>query len=337
MFVAVDVKVHIISDSSGASIALPGLFTPFGLVDILVRYFEQYHAMSIKWMSARRLAVKLFLQYTSVNPLESDSKTIFMKFAKALQLGTFDPVTGDDQSGLCWHARRASTAQGIVTGLTDFFDWMEQSGYSSRHPNPVVVGSSMDRLLVEAAYQHRRNSAFLGHSWAMNSTSSGQNRHMPRNTVIRNNNSRDVEFPTFPENRFEELLFKGFKVKGQHSYRDMLITLLMHGAGFRVSEPFHLFCGDVVSDSEKSDLARVFIHHPSEGSVPPGEIDGNRVGNRAAYLLSRWGLVPRNRILGTAHAGWKGGMHHKVNGAKFFNAFWFAPERSEERRVGKEC
>src|SRR6202022_2452553 len=76
------------------------------------------------------------------------------------------------------------------------------------------------------------------------------------------------EPPAFPEERFEELLVKGFSAGGRYDYRGMLITLLLHGAGFRESEPFHLYIPDVFPDPGNPSQAMVLIHHPSYGNAP---------------------------------------------------------------------
>ena len=109
----------------------------------------------------------------------------------------------------------------------------------------------------------------------------------------------------------------------------MLITLLLHGAGFRASEPFHLYIMDVFPDPRTNTRATVLIHHPSQGSAPSDWRDEHgkpRKGNRAAYLAEKWGLVPRDQLLGSRHAGWKGGTH---DAAYYKQAHWFVPEYGE--------
>jgi integrase len=126
-----------------------------------------------------------------------------------------------------------------------------------------------------------------------------------------------------------DLLFKGFKVGGHHDYRNMLITLLLHGAGFRESEPFHLYVGDVFPDPADDRRAMVMIHHPAFGTAPSDWRDlrgAHRQGNRAAYLSERFGMVPRTALLDSRAAGWKGGMH---DAPYYKQAYWFLPEYGE--------
>lgn len=79
--------------------------------------------------------------------------------------------------------------------------------------------------------------------------------------------------PAFPDARFDELLVKGFCTAGRPDYRGMLITLLLHGAGFRESEPFHLYIGDVFPNPFNRKQAGVIIHHPSDGTAPGDWLD----------------------------------------------------------------
>ena len=68
----------------------------------------------------------------------------------------------------------------------------------------------------------------------------------------------------------------------------MLITLLLNGAGFRMSEPFHLYLWDVMEDPSHKGRALVLIQHPSWGAAPRDPLWVNtagkqRTGNRAEY------------------------------------------------------
>jgi hypothetical protein len=80
--------------------------------------------------------------------------------------------------------------------------------------------------------------------------------------------SQATEPPEFPDDRFEELLFKGFCVGGRLDYRGILITILLHCAGFRDCEPFHLYLSDVQFDPDDRESALVRIHHPEFGAAP---------------------------------------------------------------------
>lgn len=312
-------------DFTGAFVELPVLLTPAGVLDALLDYFLFHsHDRSLSWMRKVAWAVTLFLEYLSSNPTERDSYRLFQNFAQRLYTGTFDRISGLDPSWLCWRPRSPRDAQHIVTYLTDFFDWLNKERPAVAKVNPKYAGSAYDRMTDEVAYQYRRDKAFLGHSWAANATEEGHRTRYSRPPSV-----EPWDRPAFPDDRFEEFLFKGFKVRGRYDYGSMLITLLMHGAGFRESEPFHLYFGDVVPDPRNSRQALVRIHHPKFGAAPSDWHDERgrpKKGNRRAYLAEKFGLAPRTEMMDSRHAGWKGGLH---DGAYYKQAFWFLPEYGE--------
>ncbi len=325
MFVTVKARVY--TDATGVYTEIPALLTPAGVLEPLLDYcLARSHDRSLTWMSKVSRSVRMFLEYLQTNPAERDTYRLFQNFAQRLYTGTFDRETGLDPSGLCWAPRSPQDAGHIITHLTDFFDWLGEMRPEAAKVNPRYAGGAFDRQADEAAYQYRRSRAFLGHTWAANAA--------PAETGHRVRSQRlpkveKGEPPAFPEARFEELLVKGFRAAGRQDYRGMLITLLLHGAGFRESEPFHLYIHDVLPDLANPRQALVRIHHPSHGAAPVDWRDERgrpRKGNRAEYLAQRFGLVPRTELMDSRHAGWKGGMH---DGAYYKQAYWFVPEYGE--------
>ena len=325
MFVTVKARVH--TDATGAYTELPALLTSAGVLEPLLDYcLYRSHDRSLAWMSKVARSVRMFLEYLQSNPAERDTYRLFQNFAQRLYTGTFDRATGLDPSGLCWAPRSPQDAAHIVTHLTDFFDWLGELRPDAAQVNPHYAGGAFDRQTDEAAYQFRRSKAFLGHTWAANAS--------PTETGHRVRGQRlpkvdKGEPPAFPDERFEELLVKGFSAAGRHDYRGMLITLLLHGAGFRESEPMHLYIPDVFPDPAHPRQAKVRIHHPSHGDAPADWRDEKgkpRKGKRTEYLAQQFGLVPRTEMLDRRHAGWKGGMH---DGAYYKQAYWFLPEYGE--------
>jgi len=323
----VTVKARVISDSTGAYTELPALLTPAGLLEPLLDYcLHRSHDRSLTWMVKVCRSVRMFLEYLQTNPVERDTYHLFQNFAQRLYTGTFDRQTGLDPSGLCWTPRSPQNASHIITHLSDFFDWLGEMCPEAAKVNPRYAGGVFDRQVDEAAYQYRRSKAFLGHTWAANASS------FKRRYRVRSQRLPKVgrgEPPAFPEDRFEELLDKGFRVGNRRDYRGMLITLLLHGAGFRESEPFHLYVQDVFPDPANLHQAKVFIHHPRYGAAPSdwrnARSEPSR-GNRAEYLAQQFSQVPRTDLMDRRHAGWKGGMH---DGAFYKQAYWFLPEYGE--------
>lgn len=325
MFVSVKARVY--TDASNVYSEIPVLLTPAGALEPLVDYFlHRSHDRSLEWMRKVARSVRIFLEYLQANPTERDSHRLFQNFAQRLYTGTFDRETGVDTTGLCWSPRTPHDAARIVTHLSDFFDWLGEVRPEASKMNPRYASGAFDRQADEAAYQYRRSKAFLGHTWAANAAlpSSGNRlRYRSLPPVDRG------EPPAFPEDRFEDLLFKGFRTGHGYDYRGILITLLLHGAGFRESEPFHIYIQDVFQEPAHPRQAKVLIHHPHYGAAPSDWCDERgrpRKSNRAEYLARRFGLVPRTDMMDRRHAGWKGGMH---DGAYYKQAYWFAPEYGE--------
>lgn len=322
------VKASVKTDSSGAWTDVPVLITPAGIVEPLLDYFlARVHDRSIQWMLGVARAVRLFLEYLSTNPAERDNYRLFLNFGQRLYTGTYERHTGLDPSGLGWSPMTQGRAQKTVTALNDFFEHLSLTRPAAALFNPKYGGSAYDRMVDEAAYQYRRDKAFLGHTWATSLDAQGGSPGRLFRSVRRV--STEASEPlAFPEGHFERLITEGFRVGDRYDYRNILITILLHCGGFRESEPFHLYVSDVMPDPLNKKSALVLIHHPSEGSAPGDWYDEQgrkRKGNRRAYLHERWGLKPRNEVLGYYHAGWKGGSHEQDLGSVYFRTYWFEP------------
>ncbi len=325
MFVTVKARVY--TDTTGVYTELPALLTPAGVLEPLLDYcLYRSHDRSLTWMVKVIRSVRMFLEYLETNLAERDTYRLFQNFAQRLYTGTFDRETGLDPSGLCWAPRSPQDASHIITHLTDFFDWLGEMRPELARVNPRYAGGTFDRLADEAAYHYRRSKAFLGHTWAANASPT-EIGHRVRGRRLPKIEKGDP--PAFPEERFEELLVKGFSKSGRQDYRGMLITLLLHGAGFRESEPFHLYIQDVFQDLANPRQAKVHIHHPSYSIAPADwrdERGRHHKANREEYLAKEFSLVPRTDLMDRRHAGWKGGTH---DGPYYKLAYWFLPEYGE--------
>lgn len=305
-------------DNTGASRELPILISEAGAVRPLIDYCLSVHR-SLAWHEKLLRAVKLLLEYLEVNTVSGeDDWRLFRNFANALRQGTVNPETLDDPSGLYWAGIDQRESNSMVSLLSDFFEWLgREEAPRALQFNPRYRGSAYDHHLELQAYRYRRNKAFLGHAWSTNPrenrTRLTRNASVPKVFVAR---------PTaFPEERFEELLFKGFKGRGKYDFRGMLITLMLFGGGLRVSEPFHLYMADVQPDWEDSSKAFVAVHHPSLGYAPNSWKNhaGNR-GSRQEYLATEYGLTPRHLRRGALHAGWK---HPALDSHWYMHVHWY--------------
>lgn len=325
----VSTKIRVLVDETGAYAELPGLLTPAGVLTPLLDYcLSRSHDRSIVWMGKVVRSTQMFLEYMQANPAERDTHILFRNFAQRLYTGTFDLKTGLDHSWLAWPSRSAPDARHIITDLTFFFDWLGRERPSAAQINPRYEGNAFDSACDRAAYTYRRDAAMLGHTWGAESkattAASGFKVRAQRTPHVDRSDP-----PAFPDDRFMGLLTQGFRVGKRYDYRGILITLLCHGAGFRESEPFHLYIEDVVPDPFNPKSALVRIHHPSQGFAPRGwrdEQGRERKVNRTTYLAERFGLLPRNQLLNNQAAGWKGGSH---DGEYYKEAYWFQPEFGE--------
>ncbi|QPF72247.1 site-specific integrase [Roseateles sp. DAIF2] len=319
MFVSIKVKVLV--DSAGPGIDMPALLTPVGLLRPLLDYFVAEQHKSLSWMRKVTHSVQLFLEYMHANPSEVDTRVLFANFARRLYTGTFDLQTRADPSGLCWAPRSISDASRIISDLNLFLDWQGERQPAALSVNPRVSASRYEKQWLDAATRYRRENALLGHLWSRRDEASVSSSRQVR--AKRGPHSRDGEPPAFPEGEFMNLLTDGFRVGKRIDYRGQLITLLLHGAGFRESEPFHLYIEDVAHDPINPGAALVRIHHPSAGHAPSswrGNLKKNKRGTRAEYLMDEFGLKPRNQNFDNSHAGWKGGL---CDAPYYMEARWF--------------
>lgn len=336
MFESTVVSGKVFTDESGIYYELPVILTREGQVNVLLDYLlAHWDVRSTEWRRKVTATVRLFLYYLAAHRHYPDERAVFQNFRQRMLTGTVSAATGEDPSDLWWSASPPKKVNLATRHLTDMFKWWTQANPGKTNPAMTWRGSAHDLRLAEAAYTYRRNEAFLGHTWSTFEETS----HLPRSgasTAAWHRPPRtEKETPrSFPEDRLLDLVLKGFRVGKRFNYRDALITLLLNGAGFRASEPFHLYLWDVREDPKDRGKALVLIHHPAWGAAPndPQWTDSagrRREGNRVEYLAERWGQVPRTWVMSKASAGWKGGMHETQFGGYYKQAYWFVPELGE--------
>lgn len=330
----VTARAKVIQDNTGIELELPVIITEHGVLMPLVDYLlEKAHARSYSWMQKVVQSVSLLLDYLRANQnCFNDPKSLFTVFAHRLHRGTIG-ADGLDPSGLYWLPKKAQNARQLVLLLSEFSDWLAERSGTAMPLNPLRPASRYEEMLDWAAYYQRRNRAFLAHTWSRDRSSVGETRqvqfrHLP--TAMRS----DVKF--FPESKIVDLLFKGFIVPGRQrspriderlNLRDILITILLHGGGVRVSEAFHLFIHDVQPDPLDPTVAMVRIYHPEEGIAPADWLDAKGtpiVCNRNSYLRGKYAMRPRTQYPkgGSLHAGWKN-PHLDNQRELYLHVHWF--------------
>lgn len=328
------IRAAIHTDSSGSQIEIPVILTHKGPLIPLVEFLlERCSSQSFSAQQKLVQAVGLLLDYMAANHTNFDEpKKLFSAFVQRLSSGTIGE-DGLDPSGLYWLPRSSQVVKLLANCLSQFSDWMAEK-LGTRPLNPWREASRYEEMLNWAAYHQKHHRAFLGHTWDNTRASTAAKR--AKNTLLNRGPVVDHEgVKRFPEDRFADLLFEGFVVPRKHAsplieerlnLRDVLITILMHFGGVRVSETFHLYVHDVCEDPQRPGTALVRIFHPSAGLAPNDwlGVDGKPIRcNRAAYLLGKYGMRPRTNYHKSdqLHAGWKGSL---LDGREaFMHIHWF--------------
>lgn len=333
------IKAKIFRDNSEIAVQLPVILTDHGvLIPFLDYLMEKSHVRSYSWIQKCAQAVSLLLRYMSANQgCFDEPRALFTSFVQRLYSGTIGE-NGDDPSGLYWFAKRIANTSQLIMHLNEFFDWVEEK-YNVTSVNPIVKSTRHNELIFWAAYHNKRNRSFLGHTW--NKAHAVDSSKWSRATAIkRTPTAGHSEVKYFPLNRIKDLLYQGFIIPGRQNriliedrinIRDVLITILLHGGGVRMSEAFHLYIDDVRADPFDNKKALVCIYHPENGLAPSDWIglNGKPIHcNREAYLRGKYGLRPRNQYPKTdaMHAGWKDPRLDDQTGnymlVRWFPAFW---------------
>ncbi len=294
-------------------------FTP------LSRYFATRGETSLSFKTQMARSVCLMLDFAVVagaDYLEPETRgQFFTDFSKLLDTGSI--VDGGDARGLWWLP--TNSGRHIQNALA-FSEWCAIE-HSSKD-----VGVTPD-LPYETRIACWR--MWSGHSVARMTRK--PNRNFKSVTLdfassqllpVSRRASQDVASPpVFLEDRFFTLLFRGFKVRGarrtdpfwkKYKVRDMLYTILLHGAGLRNSEPAHIFVDDIALDPTTPEFLQVRIYHPEDGLIPYRDpITGNFIQiTRQTYLKLAHNRVPLTRT------GKRTGFKPKRY-PRFLIAFWF--------------
>ena len=329
------VKSKTIQDNTGIVIELPVLLIEKdGHVNPLLplhRYCMKYKIRSCSWHDNLIYVVTLLLDYIEANHDSfSTPKDLFESFADAIHTGTINEE-GYDPSGLYWLPKRTYRVKILLNQLSEFSDWMHKE-YGSIPLNPWREATIYEERLRWVALINKNERSFLGHIADLDKMSEIAKR--VRNVVERKTPvGEHGGAKLFPEDKIKELLFEGFRkldkdenILNKYNWRDIAITILMHGGGLRRSECFHLWVHDVFPDPYNSDLAIVRIYHPSDGAAPKDFKlpDGKYISNRKAYLRIKYGLKPRNEYYSSdfRHVGWKNPKMTDIQ-QNFMQVHWF--------------
>lgn len=317
----VRVKAKIVTDHTGAHVNIPVLLVEqCGRIEPLqplVDYFlSTIRIRSNAWRDKVCQAVGMLLDYIEVNGANFSSPLeLFTVFSQKMFSGTVSE-NGLDPSGLYWLGKRLDNGKILLNQLAKFSDWMHKE-YGTAQLNPWSEATTYEARLNWAAYLHRTKNAFLGHlDDFVTAKQAAKQARLVRQRRTPMGDSGETK--AFLDDRFMQLLFEGFIVPGKdgstdpverYQWRDICITILLHWGGLRVSEPFHLWVGDVLPDPDKPDEAIVRLYHPIDGAAPNDRraSNGRVFPNRETYLKANYPeYLPRQMETGNRFAGWKG-------------------------------
>lgn len=328
-------------DNTKLSIDFPTLLIEYNGETVL---FEQLHRYQIKnrgksgsWHKKLVQAVGLLLDYMEANQeYYSSAKEFFDTFTESVYSGTINEE-GLDPSGLYWLPKRVETANMLLSALNGFSDWLCEE-YRAIQLNPWRTATRYEERFNWMAQINKSQNSFLGHLKDVHEIS--ETAKFARYAVRRRKPySAKGDTKSFPEDKIHELLWEGFKntrksyeldLVDRYNWRDIAITILMHGGGLRHSEVFHLWVQDVFLDPEDPKLAVVRIYHPSEGRAPQdfkNPTTGRYITDRQSYLRLKYGLLPRNMY--SPHdkrfAGWKEPRLDNDED-KYMHVYWLSKE-----------
>ena len=251
-------------------------------------------------------------------PLESRG-FLMQAFADALVTGT---IGAPDPHGLWWLPLSIREARLALNDVTAFGDWLEEKGYAPTL-NPTRTATLEEQIIFWRRWSHEKENSLLGH--LKSPAGSSQKARIARDAVVRERKVSSQQVPkAFPEEAIIALLQDGFTARSKDLHwtvlRDMLILMLMHFGGKRISEVLHMWVGDVEANPQDRTRCIPWISHPTDGYADwtdPKTGKRSRVGRRA-YLWLRYQRRPLTLETGRRRVGWKNPMLSDDNRMRVF-------------------
>lgn len=323
MLNSVCVEANVRVDNTGLQVSLPIIVTKDGLLRSYLDYLIVHRNKSGSWKDRSAFAVRLLIDYSTQNEGCFDKPyELFREFANCLYTGTIGE-DGKDPSWLRWKPRKDDDAGFLIKLITHYTDWLAYQHEEKKFQiNPTVKPTRYEEWMGLAAHYQKKRRAFLSHLWADKPDPSYYRHVMPRK-ISRSNGTESKK--SFPEGRIDDLLWNGFvrygfetsdRVHERLDLKNVLITMLMHYGGLRLSECFQLWVEDIIPWEDGTALVKVF--HPDKGKR-------NRNNpSRREELLKRYGLKPRFEYpkSHTLHAGWKDPKEDNED-LHFMTVWWF--------------
>lgn len=294
----------------------------------LLDYFIENQFKSLSWQNNLVHIVGLFIDYiyTYENGYfgEAKKRIYFMpNLVKLLHYGTIDS-NGDDKFGLFWSPKKINRVQVLTNELYVFLTWYHKKNL----PNHENIFSKTyhemslnEKMIFWKHWNNKKHTSMLSHIKVLKTLPSKF--YLEGKSTIFKSDLNDLSY--FPNDKILDLLFSGFKTNNKLDLRNILITMLMHFGGCRLSEPFHIFADDITEDPIHTGRALVKLYHPEDGMVRHFDKYTKKVttSSRKEFLLKKYSLNPRNLETGTYRAGWKNLALDKVGHDNYALVYWF--------------
>lgn len=302
-----------------------GLFYP------LIDYFLENQFKSLSWQNNLVYIVGLFLDYIIAcdqeqTYLENSKKIYFFPdFIKLLHYGTID-INGDSKLGLYWSPKKIYRVNRLVKDLYLFLDWNYNKNNYDKHnilSKSYIKMTLTEKIIHWKHFTHKKYLSILSHIKTFKQTANSSF-YLSQKTSIYKSDISDLH--AFPNEKIFDLLFLGFKsANNKYDIRNILIIILMHFGGCRLSEPFHIFANDITEDPNIEGKALVRLYHPEDGIVKYYDSYSQKViiTTRKNYLQTKFNLMPRNLAVNTYRAGWKDLALDKTGAENYALIHWF--------------
>ena len=323
---------HVSVDNTGISVQVPAIVTSDGILKSYLEYLLLFRARSQSWKTRSVFAMQLLLDYMDANNGVFDKpQKMFREFSNCLFTGTVGK-NNNDPSGLYWKPRKIEDAKFLINLITHYTDWLSAINEEEKlQLNPFREASAFEQRLNWAAYCQKKDRSFMSHLWSYSDAQKTNARIRSVSGLSGRSDSSAGIFDAakaFPKGKIDDLIHQGFVLPGKKhktalherlNLRDVLITLLMHFGGLRVSEVFHIFVEDIAILKDSNINYVVKVYHPEIGLAPTQEKE-----TRKEYLSKRYHLIPRTQYPTSkrAFAGWKNPLLTNSIG-KFFTVFFF--------------
>jgi hypothetical protein len=290
-------------NSALAAYDLPAIFTSTGVLISHLRFLYSKRNKSQSWQERNTFAIEQLLKFINSQSFIATSVTeVLNAFVDALSFGTVNEFQ-IDETGLFWKPRRIEDINVLLGHINQYCDYIDQLyGFELPKLNPMRRATKAEERLRWCAYYRRTRNCFLNHL----SNPKDQNFSYSREVITQSNPMISMESVNrFPASYFDTFIKEGF-IKAcngefQLDHASILIVMLMHYGGLRLSECFHIYVHDISIDT-KTGHSLIKVFHPSDGKSPDPLFS-----TRKEYLNARYRLRPRNDYPRShrLYSGWK--------------------------------